>query len=631
MNALADQVVSSAQELTSVLDGNWNGTNGSARCPAHDDASPSLSITDGSDKILVKCHAGCDYADIKTALADQGIRMYRVKINTSSEHSDLLKKLIDERRYCCRPQGTPVETYLRNRGLRAPKSVYYTKDDFENSCLAVFIKNSVTGKPCGFQTTPLRTDGSDRRRDLKRHFLKGSRVNGAYVSFGPTKTKSGKQRKTLFIAEGIETGLTIREITRGYVWSALSATNLPNLSIPAQFKKVYICADNDEAGLKGAHALADKLAIQGRKVAISAPPKSGTDWNDVWRDGLKKQIDPDKLRIALADRIKRAGFIVSETELPVHNDLFVSGTDVIKSRFPEMKKFFGEWLSESSLTLVHARSGLGKTYFALGIAHAVSNGEQFLEWKSDKPRPVYYVDAEMPVQLLQKRLQQFASMYKTCSLIRVCSNSLLHLQGSKPLSLLEEEDRQEIYDNVTEKGSVLVLDNLSSLAPSAENDQDLWEPINSWLLALRNKGISVILVHHDGKNLVAGQRGLSRKTDQFDNVIHLTGVNEKEGVTGLTFDLKFSKARDSFGSAIAPFRARMECFADEMSWEKVSNRAVDRNTQIIERYQQLPKGVKSMQLVAEEFGVHKSTVSRILKRSVASNAKTLLQGRETRA
>ena len=32
-----------------------------ARCPAHDDLSPSLSIRAGSDgKVLVRCHAGCD-------------------------------------------------------------------------------------------------------------------------------------------------------------------------------------------------------------------------------------------------------------------------------------------------------------------------------------------------------------------------------------------------------------------------------------------------------------------------------------------------------------------------------------------------------------------------------------------
>ena len=37
-----------------------NATGWTALCPAHDDKSPSLSITEGSDeRTLLFCHAGC--------------------------------------------------------------------------------------------------------------------------------------------------------------------------------------------------------------------------------------------------------------------------------------------------------------------------------------------------------------------------------------------------------------------------------------------------------------------------------------------------------------------------------------------------------------------------------------------
>ena len=39
-----------------------------ACCPAHDDSSPSLSIRDMADRILLKCHAGCTALDIVDAL-----------------------------------------------------------------------------------------------------------------------------------------------------------------------------------------------------------------------------------------------------------------------------------------------------------------------------------------------------------------------------------------------------------------------------------------------------------------------------------------------------------------------------------------------------------------------------------
>jgi putative DNA primase/helicase len=44
-----------------------NGTR-SARCPAHDDRQASLSVTHGTDRVLVHCHAGCEYQQIMEAL-----------------------------------------------------------------------------------------------------------------------------------------------------------------------------------------------------------------------------------------------------------------------------------------------------------------------------------------------------------------------------------------------------------------------------------------------------------------------------------------------------------------------------------------------------------------------------------
>lgn len=41
-----------------------DGRQRSYQCPAHEDREPSLSVTDGQDRVLIKCHAGCDIDDI---------------------------------------------------------------------------------------------------------------------------------------------------------------------------------------------------------------------------------------------------------------------------------------------------------------------------------------------------------------------------------------------------------------------------------------------------------------------------------------------------------------------------------------------------------------------------------------
>ena len=49
-----------------------NATGWTAKCPAHDDRAPSLSISEGADgRTLLKCHAGCATSDILKAMGLQ--------------------------------------------------------------------------------------------------------------------------------------------------------------------------------------------------------------------------------------------------------------------------------------------------------------------------------------------------------------------------------------------------------------------------------------------------------------------------------------------------------------------------------------------------------------------------------
>ena len=58
-----DQLLSRLEAVRG-RDGAWN-----ARCPAHDDRDPSLSVTTGDDgRILIHCHAGCGSVAVVEAL-----------------------------------------------------------------------------------------------------------------------------------------------------------------------------------------------------------------------------------------------------------------------------------------------------------------------------------------------------------------------------------------------------------------------------------------------------------------------------------------------------------------------------------------------------------------------------------
>jgi len=63
-----------AATIAEALGGRKAGAEWMARCPAHEDREPSLSIKDADGgKVLVRCHAGCDQQKVIAALKARGI------------------------------------------------------------------------------------------------------------------------------------------------------------------------------------------------------------------------------------------------------------------------------------------------------------------------------------------------------------------------------------------------------------------------------------------------------------------------------------------------------------------------------------------------------------------------------
>ena len=65
-----------ARSLTKELGGRWCGRYGIARCPAHDDRTPSLKVRNDprkADGIDVHCFTGCPWQNVKADLQRQGL------------------------------------------------------------------------------------------------------------------------------------------------------------------------------------------------------------------------------------------------------------------------------------------------------------------------------------------------------------------------------------------------------------------------------------------------------------------------------------------------------------------------------------------------------------------------------
>ena len=144
---------------------------------------------------------------------------------------------------------------------------------------------------------------------------------------------------------------------------------------------------------------------------------------------------------------------------------------------------------------------------------------------------------------------------------------------------------------------LLVLDNLSSLARTGkENEGEGWLPVQEWALRLRRKGISVLFVHHAGKN--GTQRGTSRREDLLDSILTLKHPSDYSPAEGLRCEIHFEKTRGFMGEDAKPIQVRMELKEGRAIWS-IEDVPKTKEERIID----LLKLGMSVRDIAEEVGL----------------------------
>lgn len=304
----------------------------------------------------------------------------------------------------------------------------------------------------------------------------------------------------------------------------------------------------------------------------------------------------------------------SPPQPPIRGHIITLG-ELLKLQIPPREQLVEPFLTLSSLNMVFATRGIGKTWFTMELVRSLTQGLDFFAWKVPRKARVLHINGEMPTSELQGRYR-FLFGENSTDLLHVLPSELLWMEGN-PLNLNEKAQQQRVEDAIAaldgenQRPEVIIFDNLSSLTSGAdENDNSALDGLLGWLMKLRHQGFCVILVHHSGKS--GAQRGASRREDPLDTVIKLAPPQgSDEDRMGARFIIELRPANGAKIRGLAPRPDHLEVALgrsehDEAVWTTIT--APPESHVLLAEILEHPEW--SVRRIAENLEVNKSKVQR---------------------
>jgi AAA domain len=340
-----------------------NGTGYKAKCPCHDDNTPSLSVGIGDDgKLLLHCHAGCQFEDIVAALA--------------------------------------LEAPARAQETHAGGGrVIVARYDYRDA-QGILVRQKFRYSPKGFGIRSPAPGGT-------WSFTKGG---GPAVLYRlPELTAAIADGSPIWIVEGEKDADRLARV------GLVATTNIEGAAKDGQHQKwrseytaqfsgaaqVYVLGDNDAAGRAHATAVAAALAPVVGAVSIvelpGLPPKGDvSDWLDAGH-GVEELV-------ALAEKSK----LPQTSEPPQLIPRRLAG--LAAATVPPVRYVIEPLLPRRLVSLLGAHGGAGKTLVALILAAHVACGRAWAEFSTSVGR-VLFVSLEDGEALARWRLKKIIDAY----------------------------------------------------------------------------------------------------------------------------------------------------------------------------------------------------------------------------
>jgi hypothetical protein len=321
---------------------------------------------------------------------------------------------------------------------------------------------------------------------------------------------------------------------------------------PLRGRQIVCAVGNDRDSFIHALELNDQLLSVGTGAIEFVLPKNVMDANDgITVDyeggdlrGVRKSIDEIKL-------IAKQQFGISPNNgaaIEIKN-VWTIGDDTTAAKD---KIIMTPWLESATITVLYSDPGVGKSWFALLIIHALATGGNLLgRFRARSHFHCLYLAGEAGDKICRRIEDIHAAMPR----LDAAANIEVYPRPSQNVGKLnlERAEGWKAFETFTDKADVIVIDHLTAFTVG-HNSPESWSRLHSQLLRYTQQGKTILLLHHAGKS--GQQRGTSILDADIDQKIHLTRLAKVANGVLITFE----KHRDdeTFGKALQSFELRWD-------------------------------------------------------------------------
>lgn len=314
------------------------------------------------------------------------------------------------------------------------------------------------------------------------------------------------------------------------------------------------------------------------------------------RDLIKEATDRIKTELGLGEKSLTQKFIQASITAKQLKALPVE----IKS------PTIGEWFKAGDIGYVFAARGVGKTWFSMEMANAISSGSNFGPWEVNEAQKILYVDGE--VSLTDSQARNAALNIDNDNLIYLHHEHLYSLTNAT-MDIANKEQQEAFLELCLQlEVKTVILDNLSCLAPYLDENEGFKfsNELLTFILNMRRNGISIVFIQHAGRNGL--MRGHSRREDAANWIIRLDEAKDSGEVIGAKFLSFFIKNRN----------AARNPTTYEWHFKPEGNRTIPTIKEMdpLSMFRtQIESGITSNKEIAEAMGIKPYEVSRLATRA----------------